>query len=214
MRKQEKTKLEKRLTDWGRDYYIIKSMDELRASYDKSYDRLVGTIKSTTLLKYVCKWVEWEKFEGFYKEATKTILDECGDGMLKEVQIIGKARGLPKEGLSKKLAELVTDTYGSLDNYEAHGASLKDCSKKLYTRLDETKFSLIEKLTLKQACKMLIKELGKTGQSIIDASNEAKGMLNIDTTASSAAFIIGTAISGGSPEVGKAFAKYVKDKGY
>jgi hypothetical protein len=35
--------------------------------------------------------------------------------------------------------------------------------------------------------------------------------INVDSTVCSAAYVVGTALSGGDPNVGKAFVKFVKD---
>lgn len=175
-----KSKLEKRIGAFCRQKKSINNLDDLKKEFEES-GNILENVRNQFPVKYVRKWVDWDKLEGLYKKSTNVLIGDCGDYMLKEWQVIEKTRQLPDEEFGKKLPEIVAETYGSLDNYEAYGASLKDCSKKLYTMLNEAKFSLIEKLTLKQACKMLINALGKTGQEIIAAAEEAQGHYGLKT---------------------------------
>ena len=44
-----------------------------------------------------------------------------------------------------------------------------------------------------------------------EGKNNEEIAINVDSTAASAAYIIGTAVSGGDPNVGKAFVKFLKE---
>lgn len=76
----------------------------------------------------------------------------------------------------------------------------------MYAYILSEKKQVIESAKRNYKCKVSWIE---TGKFLAETNKET---IEIDTPATSAAFIIGTAISGGSPEVGTALAKFVKKK--
>lgn len=175
--KSEKSKLEKRIGAFCKqkeNYKPISSLDELRARFNEYDKYFIEFAKKKFPMKYLSILVDWDKFKDVYKKGTDMLLEECGDGMVKELQVVEKAKKLTDKEFQKKLPELIIEVYGSFSDYECFGKSLKHSEKKLVHFLEGTKFSLIERLTIKPFCKYFIKQLGKTGQYIIDAGKEAR----------------------------------------
>jgi len=142
------------------------SLEDLKEYYKKHSDTLSITLKNQFPEK-----TDWNKFKDNYKNVTDIIIEECGDGTLKEWQILKEIRESEGKELKEKIPRLIVDVYGSIDNYADFGKDLQECSEKLNYIIEGLTF---EETIVKRFFKQIPKCLNNAGEEIIAACEEIK----------------------------------------
>lgn len=167
--------LQKVILTYGSTQYNweLNNVDDLKAHYEKHKEEIAEYAKSQ-VPSFLNRWVEWDKFKNTYDRMTDIIIDECGEGVLKEFQAIKKTKELKGETIEDDFIEMIKGIYGSLDNYEAYGKSIQRCSTELGKMLEDVKFGLIEKVYTKGYFTQSVYILEGAGKDIISACGEIK----------------------------------------
>lgn len=147
-------------------YEPIRSLDDVRSHYQQA-NKLVWDIFRQSP---VAKRVDWEKMDRLAESGIDKIVEIGGEGMVLEWEVYLRAKEIPEEELDARLPGIVEEVYGSMAEYGNYGQSLIDLSKSLRRLLKKTKFSLIEKGTLRFYLSSIAKSFDKTGKHIKELS--------------------------------------------
>lgn len=172
MDKSKNYKLEKRIKSFSKQNISIQTINDLEHYYQEGMDSMISFFKNQFPVKYVKKFIDWDKVDRLYKQTVEMLVEECGESMVKEWQVINQTKGLTGDEFKENLYGFIIDVYGSLDTYSSYGDSLKQCGEELNQSINRTKFSLIEKITIKQIYKGVVKQLKETGQEISEMCKE------------------------------------------
>lgn len=147
-------------------YEPIRSLDDVRAHYQKANELVWDIFRQSPAAKHV----DWEKMDRLAEAGVEKIVEIGGEGMVKEWAVYLRAKGVPEDELDARLPEIIEEVYGSMAEYGTYGQSLIDLSKALQGLLKKTKFSLVEKGTLRFYLSGIAKSFEKTGKHIKELS--------------------------------------------
>ncbi len=127
----------------------LMDLDDVRDSYLKSTRRLYNGFRKTFPLNLLSLFIDWDKMDRLADEAVDEIVENAGDGMVKEWSVYLRAKDIPEEDWDATLPGIVADVYGSMGAYAEYGEDLIEVGKEMYEEIKETKFGLIERFTIR-----------------------------------------------------------------
>lgn len=147
-------------------YEPIRSLDDLRTHYQEGTEVVFGIFRHSP----VGKRINWERIDSLAESAINEIVGSAGGGMVREWAVYLRAKEVSGEELDAQLPGIVEEVYGSMVDYGGYGQSLIDLSQSLQVLLKKTKFSLIEKGTVKLYFSGIAKSFKETGSDIVELS--------------------------------------------
>ena len=128
----------------------INTPEEMVAWYDNRKGPSLEEIKKKSPLKYFSRWMDWNKIRIVYNQGIDMFVDECGAGDFKRARLILKSRDIKEEEFEQKLPQLISNVYGSLEEYKKYGVSLKKVADRLQKLVDETEWGILENQIIKK----------------------------------------------------------------
>lgn len=147
-------------------YEPIRSLDDVRSHYQQANKLVWDILRQSPLAKRV----NWEKMDRLAESGIEKIVEIGGEGMANEWEVYLQAKEVPEDELDARLPGIVEGVYGSMAEYGNYGQSLIDLSKALQGLLKKTKFSLVEKGTVRFYFSGIAKSFEKTGKHIMELS--------------------------------------------